>query len=183
MAGATGNTTRLWALVGREFWRKARRRLRSGPVYHWRFSGRVPERVLIAPPDLRLADPQIALEIYYGRFPLSGHLVETGGQSPFQMPVSNRGWQKSLHGFRWLRHMRAAGTELAAANARALVSDWIAIHGATHFAGDGIGQSSDLQQTFGHGGYTFGRQGEPIDHGELQTFCACCVEIPGIGRQ
>ncbi|MBL8582435.1 MAG: heparinase II/III family protein [Rhizobiaceae bacterium] len=130
MAGTASNTTRLWALVGREFWRKARRRLRTGPVYHWRFSGRVPERVLIAPPDLRLADPQIALEIYYGRFPLSGHLVETGGQSPFQIPVTDRGWQKSLHGFRWLRHMRAAGTDLAAANARALVSDWIAIHGS-----------------------------------------------------
>jgi uncharacterized heparinase superfamily protein len=43
--------------------------------------------------------------------------------------VPNRGWQRSLHGFRWLRHMRAAGTELAAANARALVSDWIALHG------------------------------------------------------
>ena len=129
MATATGNTTRLWTLVAREMWRKARRRLRAGPVYRWRYSGRTPERVLIAPPDLRLADPQIALEIYHGRFPLSGHLVETGGESPFQIDVANRGWQKTLHGFRWLRHMRAAGTDLAAANARALVSDWIATNG------------------------------------------------------
>lgn len=129
MSIAADNTTRLWALVAREFWRKTRRRLRAGPIYRWRYSGRTPERVLIAPPDLRLADPQIALEIYYGRFPLSGHLVETGGQSPFLVDVPNRGWQRSLHGFRWLRHMRAAGTELAAANARALVSDWIAMHG------------------------------------------------------
>ena len=126
---AAGNSTRLWALVARECWRKARRRLRAGPAYRWRYSGRTPERVLIAPPDLRLADPQIALEIYYGRFPLSGHLVETAGQSPFLLAVTDRGWLKSLHGFRWLRHMRAAGTELAAANARALVSDWIASHG------------------------------------------------------
>jgi uncharacterized heparinase superfamily protein len=103
--------------------------MRAGPAYRWRYSGRTPERVLIAPPDLRLADPQIALEIYYGRFPLSGHLVETGGTSPFQLDVQNRGWLKSLHGFRWLRHMRAAGTELAAANARALVGDWISVHG------------------------------------------------------
>jgi uncharacterized heparinase superfamily protein len=116
-------------LVGKEIWRKTRRRLRAGPAYRWRYSGRTPERVLIAPPDLRLADPQIALEIYYGRFPLSGHLVETGGVSPFQIEVPNGGWQKSLHAFRWLRHMRAAGTDLAAANARALVSDWIAAHG------------------------------------------------------
>ncbi|TGT84525.1 MULTISPECIES: heparinase II/III family protein [unclassified Mesorhizobium] len=134
MALAAGNTTRLWTLVAKEFWRKTRRRLRAGPVYRWRYSGRTPERVLIAPPDLRLADPQIALEIYYGRYPLSGHLVETGGKSPFQINVPNHGWQKTLHGFRWLRHMRAAGTELAAANARALVSDWITMHGS-HISG------------------------------------------------
>lgn len=130
MALAAGNTTQLWALVARQFWRRATGRLRAGPVFRWRYAGRTPERVLIAPPDLRLADPQIALEIYYGRYPLAGHLVETGGQSPFQMEVASRGWLKSLHGFRWLRHMRAAGTELAAANARALVGDWIAIHGS-----------------------------------------------------
>lgn len=129
MAAATGNSTRLWTLVAKEMWRKARRSLRAGPVYRWRYSGRTPERVLIAPPDLRLADPQIALEIYYGRFPLAGHLIETGGRSPFQIDVQHRGWLKTLHSFRWLRHMRAAGTELAAANARALVSDWIATNG------------------------------------------------------
>ncbi|CAM5580945.1 putative heparinase superfamily protein [Aquamicrobium terrae] len=128
------HTARIWALVAKEYWRKARRRLRAGPAYRWRYSGRTPERVLIAPPDLRLADPQIALEIYHGRFPLAGHMVETGGESPFQLDVPNRGWRKSLHGFRWLRHMRAAGTDLAAANARALVSDWIASHGS-HIAG------------------------------------------------
>ena len=129
MALAADDTTRLWTLVAKEFWRKTRRSLRAGPVYRWRYSGRTPERVLIAPPDLRLADPQIAHEIYYGRFPLSGHLVETGGLSPFQLDVAHDGWVRSLHGFRWLRHMRAAGTDLAAANARALVSDWIAQHG------------------------------------------------------
>lgn len=128
------NTTRLWALVAREFWRKARRNLRAGPAYRWRYSGRTPERVLIAPPDLRLADPQIATEIYYGRFPLSGRLVETGGESPFRISASHEGWQRSLHGFRWLRHMRAASSELASANARVLVKDWIAIHGS-HIAG------------------------------------------------
>lgn len=129
MANAVGNSPPLWTLVARELWRRARRRLRAGPIYHWRYRGRTPERVLIAPPDLRLADPQVALDIYYGRFPLSGHLVETGGRSPFQLEISNTQWLKSLHGFRWLRHMRAAGTELASANARALVSDWIGIHG------------------------------------------------------
>lgn len=110
-------------------WRRLRGRLRVGPVYRWRFTGRTPERVLIAPPDLRLADPQIAHEIYHGRFPFAGTMVETDGASPFAIDVPNPAWLASLHGFRWLRHMRAAETELAAANARALVSDWIALHG------------------------------------------------------
>lgn len=110
-------------------WRRLRGRLRVGPVYRWRFTGRTPERVLIAPPDLRLADPQIAQEIYHGRFPFAGTMVETDGGSPFTMEASNPAWISALHGFRWLRHMRAAETELAAANARALVSDWISLHG------------------------------------------------------
>ncbi|MEQ1952362.1 heparinase II/III family protein [Mesorhizobium yinganensis] len=131
---AVAGSRRLWTLVAREYWRRARRRLRTGPLYRWRYSGRTPERVLIAPPDLRLADAQVAVEIYHGRFPLSGHMVETGGRSPFLLDVADRGWLKSLNGFRWLRHMRAAGTELAAANARALMSDWIAAHGS-HIAG------------------------------------------------
>jgi uncharacterized heparinase superfamily protein len=130
LGAATADGRHLWALVAREYWRQARRRLRTGPFYSWRYTGRTPERVLIAPPDLRLADPQIAIEIYHGRFPLAGHLVETAGRSPFAIEVGNRGWLRALHGFRWLRHMRAAATDLAAANARALVADWIAAHGS-----------------------------------------------------
>ena len=119
----------LWGLAAQALWRRARSRLRAGPVYRWRYTGRTPERVLIAPPDLRLADKQIADEIYHGRFPLAGHLVDTGGDSPFQIEFADVAWLESLHGFRWLRHMREAGTELASANARALVSDWMATHG------------------------------------------------------
>ena len=119
----------LWGLVVRAAWRRARRRLRAGPVYRWRYTGRTPERVLIAPPDLRLPDKQIADEIYHGRYPLAGHMIDTGGQSPFQIEFADVAWLRSLHGFRWLRHMREAGTELAAANARALVTDWMATHG------------------------------------------------------
>jgi uncharacterized heparinase superfamily protein len=126
LARAGHLSLRLWTFAGQELARRARLRLRSSRLQGWRYVGRTPERVLIAPPDLRLADPQIAEEIYHGRFPFAGHLVETGGASPFQIEVNHRPWLDALHGFRWLRHLRAAGTELASANARALVSEWIA---------------------------------------------------------
>lgn len=124
-----GQSPALWAYVARAYWRRFGRRLAAGPAYRWRFSGRTPERILVAPPDLRLPDPQIADDIYHGRYPFAGQMIETGGASPFQVVGASREWQRSLHGFRWLRHMREAGTELASANARALVADWIAMHG------------------------------------------------------
>lgn len=130
MREARGYAPRLWALVGHALYRRARRRLRAGPAYRWRYAGRTPERILVAPPDLRLADPQTAADIYHGRFPFAGHVVEASGQSPFQLEVNNPAWLENLNSFRWLRHMREAGTDLAAANARALVAEWIAAHGS-----------------------------------------------------
>src|SRR5690606_1668494 len=129
LATARGQGAALWGLAAREVWRRVKRRFGAGPGYRWRFSGRTPERILVAPPDLRLPDAQIASEIYHGRFPFAGQMVETGGVSPFQITGGSQPWLRSLHSFRWLRHMREAGTDLAAANARALVSDWIAAHG------------------------------------------------------
>ena len=126
---AARHASGVWTLVAREVWRKTRRRLKGGPSWRWRFAGRTPERVLVAPPDPRPADAGIAADIYAGRFPFAGHLVETNGLSPFEADVGDQAWAEELHGFRWLRHLRAAGTELAAANARALVGDWIAAQG------------------------------------------------------
>ena len=112
-------------LVAGAIWRKTRQRIRTMPAYRWRFSGRTPERVLAVPFDLRVADPAIAQEIYYGLFQFSGVSVETGGSSPFEIEGTTPEWLKSLHGFRWLRHLRAASTDLSTANAKALVADWL----------------------------------------------------------
>ena len=119
----------LWGLVAKALWRKTRRRLRAGPVWRWRYAGRTPDRLLIAPPDLRVADGQIAQDFYYGRFPLAGRVVETNGRSPFDVNIAPPEWVDALQNFHWLRHLRAAHTDLASANARALVSEWITRHG------------------------------------------------------
>ena len=58
-------------------------------------------------------------------------LRRQGGQHarPLALRASSRrraAWAEALAGFGWLRHLRAADTALARANARALVNDWIA---------------------------------------------------------
>ncbi|WP_420961441.1 heparinase II/III family protein [Brucella sp. IR073] len=129
MTVALSETPHLWGLAAAQMWRRMRRRVRMGPLFRWRFTGFTPERVLIAPPDLRIADPQIAQEFYHGRFSFAGRTIETGGRSPFAAEPPSAAWEAELHNFGWLRHLRAASNELATVNARALVDDWIALYG------------------------------------------------------
>ncbi len=85
-----------------------------------------PARLLIAPQDIRTADPIVASDIYAGFFAMGGKVVDAHGRSPFEIEPPSAGWAEALHGFGWLRHLRAADTSLARANAQALIGDWMA---------------------------------------------------------
>jgi uncharacterized heparinase superfamily protein len=88
------------------------------------------ERLVIAPQELRTADPTRASEIYGGRFAFAGKIVVCDGRSPFEMAPPNEEWAEVLLGFGWLRHLRAADSTITRANARALVDEWISLQGA-----------------------------------------------------
>jgi uncharacterized heparinase superfamily protein len=83
------------------------------------------QRLLIALQDIRTADPIAADHIYAGHFSLAGKAVSTHGHSPFIISAPSPAWSEALHGFVWLRHLRAADTALSRANAHALVEDWL----------------------------------------------------------
>ena len=106
-------TRALWHGIAGSF-----RRLVPRPI-------RSPSRLLIAPQDIRTADPTVAADIYAGYFVFEGKAVNAHGRSPFSLPAPTAAWAAALAGFEWLRHLRAADTALARANARALVGDWI----------------------------------------------------------
>jgi len=107
-------------------------RITANPAYRWRIGVPIPERLLIAPQDLRTGDPTTATEIYGGVFGFAGKAVSAEGRSPFEILPPSREWSEELLGFSWLRHLRSAGLSLSSQNARALVSDWIALHGGAH---------------------------------------------------
>ena len=113
-----------WRLYGLAL-REAGRALQGSLGPRRRFLGR-PVRILIAPQDLRTSDPTAAGEIYAGTFAFAGRAVSTGGRSPFAIDPPTRAWGEALYGFGWLRHLRAAETALARANARALVAEFAA---------------------------------------------------------
>lgn len=109
-------------------WERIRYRLQSGSITNWRLVGPVPTRLVLSPSCLRPSDPLLARDYYQGRFTFAGRTLESGSRSPFLAEAPSVAWYAELHGFRWLRHLAAAGTDLAAAQARALVDDWIAEH-------------------------------------------------------
>ncbi|MGH6782285.1 MAG: heparinase II/III family protein, partial [Sphingomonadaceae bacterium] len=73
----------------------------------------------------RTADPTTAGDIYSGYYAFAGRTLRTHGESPFDCLPPSEGWSEALYGFSWLRHMRAADTAIARANARALVDEFI----------------------------------------------------------
>jgi uncharacterized heparinase superfamily protein len=83
------------------------------------------DRLVIAPQDLRTTDPTRASEIYAGRFSFAGKTVVCDGQSPFEVLPPTDEWAEALHGFSWLRHLRAVDSPITRANARVLVEDWM----------------------------------------------------------
>jgi uncharacterized heparinase superfamily protein len=87
---------------------------------------RVPDRLVVAPTDLRAADPFVAAEIAEGRFPMAGRLLTTDGQSPFAMELPSKEFASRLHGFSWLRHVRASKSDNHAIVARRLAEEWLA---------------------------------------------------------
>ncbi|WP_209001999.1 heparinase II/III family protein [Stappia albiluteola] len=122
---AVSEQARVLRLMAGAVWRKALHWLHGGPLFRWQPFAGAPQRLLIAPQDIRTSDATNAADIYAGRFLFAGYLVEAEGNSPFEIEAPSDDWARALHGFGWLRHMRAANTIVARQNARALVDDWI----------------------------------------------------------
>lgn len=119
----------MFSLYAQEAWRRASSRWALGRKSVLRFSGSAPDRLIVAPTDLRQIDPFIAQEIVDGRFPLSGRVLDTHGESPFEIDLPSRDFALRLHGFGWVRHMRALKHEEDLLTLKYLVNGWIASHG------------------------------------------------------
>jgi len=83
MSRGIADRTRLAAFAARRALRTGWGKLNAHPTVRWRFTPAMPDRLLIAPQDLRTADPTRASEIYAGRFAFAGKIVICDGRSPF----------------------------------------------------------------------------------------------------
>lgn len=75
------------------------------------------------PPLLR-GNPDIAGDIYRGRFRFADTVIDAGGHSIFDQTAAPTAWLRELHGFSWLADLRSSGRELSRAQSRSLISEW-----------------------------------------------------------
>lgn len=105
--------------------RGALARVRRSRLLRWRYRSEAADELLLAPPDLRVADPSFADEVASGSFGLGGFVASLGGRSPFTVQPPSPQWARELHGFGWLRHLASAQTEEARELAQDLTGEWI----------------------------------------------------------
>lgn len=129
IADALSTRTRLLTTAAGRASRSAWRGLLRSPLLRWRYKGEPIEQLLLMPQDLRTGDPSFASEIYHGHFGLAGAVALLETENPFVVLPPSAAWERELHGFGWLRHLAAAGDEISREHARALVSDWMKLHG------------------------------------------------------
>lgn len=101
----------------------------NGGVFRFRQTFRkAPEKLLVAPTDLRASDPFIAEEIFNGRFTLAGRTLDAGDESVFDLDPPSPDFQTRLHSFVWLRDFRATKSDKHYQRAQEIAQDWIARH-------------------------------------------------------
>lgn len=97
------------------------------PLYSWSLSqGTVPERLMMAPVDAWPADAGRGKWLCNGVLDLHGMHVPLEGKSWHSADIAgNPAKARAVHGFEWLRDLRAVGGDQARRQGRALIASWI----------------------------------------------------------
>ncbi len=110
--------------IARNLRKKAGKLACRSLVYNWSLGGCIPARLDIKPADPWPGDAERGRWLCSGTFDLGGEKLEIHGNmwEPFG---ASSAWYDFLHGFEWLRDLRALGGDAARAQARDMVENWI----------------------------------------------------------
>ncbi len=94
-------------------------------LYRQSLYGPIADKILIHPHDPRLPSLEDAEALMHGRFRLGGQVVEIRQGSIFDHALPSAEFAAALHGFDWLRHLEAAGSDVARDFAARLTQHWL----------------------------------------------------------
>lgn len=99
------------------------------PFLRWFLAGPVPGSIVVPGSDIVPGDPGRGMALLQGEFALAGHIVEMGEAMPWKVRPPRDPWHTQLHGFAWLRDLKALASARARSRAREIVSSWIETYG------------------------------------------------------
>ena len=99
----------------------------ASPLYRLTLIARTPDALALVPPAPWPGDAARGSAIVNGTFGFSGEVLR-GGRIAWYPAGMSDAWIAALHGFDWLRDLRAVGGDVARRRARDLVDDWLS-HG------------------------------------------------------
>ena len=111
---------------------QARKLLYRSKIWQRTLNGPAPDRLLVYPRSYHPKSPAEAELMLMGRFRLAGGEATTRDGSPFFIAAPSTLWSESLHGFHWLRHFDAGGSEPFQEHLRQLIAHWVRNYGAYH---------------------------------------------------
>lgn len=98
--------------------------LYATPVYGLLLAGKAPDGLAAVPADPWPGDAQTGAALIEGMYRFGGQEVSSGSP-PWSASSVDDAFLDPLHGFAWLRDLRAAGGDVARGAARRAITDWI----------------------------------------------------------
>ena len=96
----------------------------ASPLYRLTLMGRPPEDLVCTPMDPWPGDADKGAALVAGRYSLAGR-SEWADAPPWRDKAAGPAFLEALHGFDWLRDLRAMGGDGSRRHARHLVGDWL----------------------------------------------------------
>lgn len=91
-----------------------------------------PEEVARQAEDRIPGDARIGDALFTGSYTFQGETLVARTQPMWEPDGLSLAWMEEFHGFLWIRHLRAAGDELASLHARKLIDSWLESYGRWH---------------------------------------------------
>ena len=96
----------------------------NGLFYRRTLGGRYGRGLVHAPQEVWLGDARRGSAVLKKEYVFAGH-AETEPPNPWRHKGAPEAWQTALHGFDWLRDLRAVGGKAAREHGRAMIVDWL----------------------------------------------------------
>jgi uncharacterized heparinase superfamily protein len=97
----------------------------DNPLYNWSLGGSVPDKLVVIPTDSWPGDMERGRWLCGGAFAVTEGMYLELSENYWEPMGVSESWLSAMHGFEWLRDLRALGGDAARRQAREMILSWV----------------------------------------------------------